>query len=517
MSMTSANNPIRALLLERRGGIAFMSALLLIPIMMMVALAVDYGFYVQAQSQLNLAADAAALHAVRVAARTYTSGSLSTSIQAGQTAAQQWFSAQAGVLTQASVPGNNVIASVVFTQNPPGFSANVSYTGTVRSQMGAGFGFLTYPIGGNASAVIANSYVEVLMLLDTSSSMAIAATTSDIAKLESATMCSTQAATAGQDMTAYSWNYTGNYGYASGNNPPPKSAVNGACYSSYTGAPGACFYPPQSLGSLVDANGRCTNGGGGPGAFGMHTPQAPCAFACHSSTTGNDYYALARSLGVTLRIDVVEQAAANVISAMTSLQQSVNQFSAGVYAFENNYSAVYPSGGLTEAGTNLSAALAAVQAMSVPVVPNTGDTNFTTAANGLASFVTPAGDGTSQAAPHKSLFIVTDGMQDTPSRVMGPMTSGTNEQTCQQFKNKGINVYVLYTPYLPLPNPWYISNDKQYAEPAVPGGTSPILAALQACASSPANFFQASDPSAINAAMQQMLASALNSPARVAK
>ena len=59
----------------------------------------------------------------------------------------------------------------------------------MASHLGAAFGFLTYPIAGNASAVISNSYVEVLMLLDNSSSMAIAATTADIIKLEQATMC----------------------------------------------------------------------------------------------------------------------------------------------------------------------------------------------------------------------------------------------------------------------------------------------------------------------------------------
>ena len=78
----------------------------------------------------------------------------------------------------------------------------------------------------------------------------------------------------------------------------------------------------------------------------------------------------------------------------------------------------------------------------------------------------------------------------------------------------GINVFVLYTPYLPLPNPFYLQYDKKYAEPTT---SSPILAALKACASTPANFFQASDPAAINTAMQQMLQSALNSPARVAQ
>ena len=52
-----------------------------------------------------------------------------------------------------------------------------------------------------------------------------------------------------------------------------------------------------------------------------HTPDQ-CAFACHESDTSpNDYYGLARSLGVTLRMDLVRQAAQNL---MTTAQQTMN-------------------------------------------------------------------------------------------------------------------------------------------------------------------------------------------------
>ena len=54
--------------------------------------------------------------------------------------------------------------------------------------------------------------------------------------------------------------------------------------------------------------------------------------------------------------------------------------------------------------------------------------------------------------PLKNLFIVTNGMNDLPTpsgnnRPMGPIT------TCQQFQNLQINVFVLYTPSVPLPEP----------------------------------------------------------------
>ncbi|WP_428375572.1 hypothetical protein [Lichenicoccus sp.] len=247
-------------------------------------------------------------------------------------------------------------------------------------------------------------------------------------------------------------------------------------------------------------------------------PNAPCAFACHNdaSKPSNDYYGLARSLkpAITLRLDVVQQAAAQVVTTLQTRQQAPGQFLVGIYQFNSTMQPLYPAAGSGEAGNDLATALTAVQNVPPNLAPNGGNTDFPSAASALNADVAAAGDGTTAATARKNLFIVTDGMEDTPgSRVMGPMTSAGNEQVCTQFWNKGFNVFVPYTPYLPLPNPFYLSNDKQYVEPPA---SSKELAALQACAPYPANVFQASDPVAILAAMQTMLSQALNSPARVA-
>ncbi len=248
----------------------------------------------------------------------------------------------------------------------------------------------------------------------------------------------------------------------------------------------------------------------------QNIPNAPCAFACHDSATGNDYYGLARSLNpvIQLRLDVVQQAAANVVTTLQNREQAPDQFSVGVYQFNSSLQQLYPSSG--EAGTDLPTALRLVQ--NVRNTPNLssngGNTDFPGAAQRLAGIVTASGNGSTQVRARKDLFIVTDGMEDlrTSAGSIGPMTSATNERLCSLFWTMGFNVYVLYTPFLPLPNPYYLNTDKQYAEPTA---NSPILAALRACARYPANFFQASDPVAINTAMQTMLASALNSPGRI--
>lgn len=57
------------LLEQRRGAVSILFATTAIPLAMCVGLAIDFSFYVQAQSQLTLAADAGAMHAVRIASQ----------------------------------------------------------------------------------------------------------------------------------------------------------------------------------------------------------------------------------------------------------------------------------------------------------------------------------------------------------------------------------------------------------------------------------------------------------------
>jgi Flp pilus assembly protein TadG len=508
-----------------------MFGVLALPLLMMIGLAIDFSFYVQAESQLNLAADTAALHAVRVASQTYSNGqSTAAEIeQAGQVAGQQWFSAQLGTFNDGTVTPS---VSVTYSATPSAFTAVVTYSGSYKTIFSALFNVSTFHLSGSSTTTITNSYDEIVMLLDNSSSMLIGATLSDIVALEEATPCSTQGATNGQSMPNYSWTYTkvpGTsvfYGYGSSDTAPPaavKGTVNGNCDPAYSGIDGdysACFYVPQLANNLSPSDSyTCKNGGGRPatvnGVYYPHMPNAPCAFACHNDPNNNDYYALARSLqpSIQLRLDVVQQAAANVVSTLLTDESAPNQFRVGIYQFTSGLQQVYPTSGNGEAGTDLVTAQSDAAALkNTPNLSgNSGNTNFPAAMRALNDIVTSAGDGVTPSSPLKNLFIVTDGMENESSVTMGPMTSATNEQLCSLFWEKGFTVYVLYTPYYPLPNPYYLNYTKVNAEPT---NSSPDVAALKACARYPGNFFEASDPTAINTAMQAMVAAALNLPGR---
>jgi Flp pilus assembly protein TadG len=589
---------------RREGAVSVLFATAVVAMLMIVGLSVDYAFYDEAEMQLNMAADAAAMHAVRVAVQAIIKNQ-SNYVAQGQAAGQQWFLAQAGTIPQAKVV-NTPSISVGFNSSNNLVTAQVSYTGVVATHFGGIFPavWTNWPnlgVAGGATAVqSAETYIQINFLLDNSSSMLIAADNSGIGIMNQITPCSTQAAGSLQNMDGtYSWVYNTTPAYGGPNNNssstaacatsttyvpygfgtmpsyqakinngncggskattayanelvPPTNTVQGGCDSRFSGGSTLCPYVPQLLNLKVTATttgsyAQCVDANGQPrGGIttnyypvspttdkttvkqNTNTPAAPCAFACHWTSSlqpgtnyTNDYYGLARQNNITLRFDVVQNAAETVVNDLINyLPQSLvpAPFSVGVYTFGNSLTTVYspPSTPVTTASaenTELSAALSAIQAFETPVVTNDGDTNWPAAMTSMAGILNTSGNGTSSANARVNLFIVTDGSADyvgSSGRVMGPI----DPSYCTTIKNMGVTIYVLYTEYYPLPNEFYLGNIKSYAEPTA---NSQITAALQSCASYPSTFFQASDSASINAAMQQMLKIALSSPGRLSQ
>ncbi len=563
---------IRQFVRDRRGAIAIIFGVSLVPMAMLVALSIDFSFYVQARAQISLAADAAATHAIRAATETYTAEinqnpplSAATAIAdadaAGETAGAAWFWAQLGTLPTASVTGSNNPNVTVQSNtnlsptNPAGFTATVAYTGTYPPFFDPLFSSTAnWTITGTAGALSTYSYVEILMLLDNSGSMDIGATPNDILKLEDHSVC-----------LPNSLNMTAINGMGAYDQSNPALDIDMTQVAHY-----------QANGSASNISGTCDSGYTGP--------ESPCGFACHTDANNNDLYGIARENGVRLRSDVVTSAAENVISSMEANEQAPDQFSVGVYQFNSDIAPLFPiqpQNGTTnaEASTDLTGALSAVDAIdyyknptaTVPTLPNVGsaccETDFPVAVNDLlagtysngarfGSAITAAGSGNTPATPQKDVFIVTDGMQDSDStgtRENGEMTSAiaenasysSNLAVCKNFKSLGFTVYVLYVDYNPLPNQYYMTwsvtqtpyftedfpnvNASQVttqndAEPSSttnggntpgPNAISPDEAALQACASSPSDFFVANNAADISTAMNAMLKSALSSTIRL--
>jgi Flp pilus assembly protein TadG len=413
-------------LANRKAVTATVFALCVIPVLGFVALGVDLGRAVWAKSQLDLAANSAALTAVSAGANAYAVNTSASMVPAQQAGAQR-FSAQAG-----AIPGVTInYDTVTVTLTGGTVNATVSYSASTSTYFAGIFGLSTIPASGTVAVARTNSpFFNIEILMDNSSSMAIAATTAGMTQ----------------------------------------------------------------LGQLVQRS----------PLFAAWGQSQACAFGCHFASNNNDFYGLAESNGIQLRIDVLNQAVEQVISTIQA-SPAAAQFQVGLYTLNTGLTTVFPL------STNLTTAAAAAAAITVPVTTagDDADTNFPVGMPAMTTIAGTGGNGSTRATARTFVFIITDGVEDYYSgsnRIMAPF----DPSLCTTLKNNNVQVLTLYTTYIPIPtNAFYNANVASFIGNVAPN--------LQACASSPQFFFQASDPASITASLQAMLQAALAAPAQFTK
>jgi hypothetical protein len=623
----------------RRAAIALTLAIALVPLVMLIGIAVDFTILSQARTQSAFASHAAAVAATRTAAATYAvevshgtaaATAASQAINSANEVGNVWFDADLGSYSRATLLSRSTNTTYDGLSNgqtnsavPPNFTATVTDRTSYPPAFNPIFGKTSNWVYNTSGAATTQfSYAEIVMMLDTSGSMLIGANSSDITTLEEGTVCPAYGEiNATQSPGNYipgeaPMNSTIGYQYQN-DSAADDDQVTLSDIKTYTPGSKATVTGSGSPYIYTDPNGTCQSGNPNYGlqppttdGYTGNTPGVPCALACHFSSlpsTGPngssytaDYYGLARSEGVTLRIDVLFTATEDVISDMESSEAVANQLSVGVYQFNDD---VWPivtgatgsnSGVLPEATTDLASALTAVEAVDYKKTPsettipqlitnqtvsttpsetvaNTGgDTNFPLSLSDLEAghafslkngnyqpITAGSSNGSTAAAPLKFMFIVTDGLEDDslsngatgdtsyPNNYEGEMTSIAGETagtgTCSYLKNTlKFTVYVLYVDYYPLANNAYyasptpgprdtntatntdFSSDNNASLKALTfesnynaAPTSPTALALQACASSPNDFYQAGSSTEIQTALSTMLKSALASTIRL--
>jgi len=248
-----------------------------------------------------------------------------------------------------------------------------------------------------------------------------------------------------------------------------------------------------------------------------------CAFACHQlDVAPNDYYGLAKSLGVTTRIDVVRSATQQLMDTATSTQVVSGQFRTAIYTFGTSAqnAGLKKIFSLSSSLSSAKSAAAAIDLMTVPYqnYASDTDTNFDDIFPDMNNEIANPGDGTSSSAPQKVLFFVSDGVADAAGiACQRPTTAGQDPQTgkaytrcqepinvalCKTIKDRGIKIAVLYTTYLALPtNGWYMSWIDPFNQgPYGPSPNSQIAINMEACAS-PGFYFEVSPTDGISQAM----------------
>jgi Flp pilus assembly protein TadG len=362
---------------------------------------------------------------------------ITSTAAAAQTVAENVFNAEATNLPNVSV--SNLTATV--TDSTTGRTALVNYTATKTNLFMRLFGYPTTTISGSSTAQAGlTTNIDFYLLLDNSPSMNIAATSAGIATMVANT-----------------------------------------------------------------------------------TAQGGCAFACHESDPaadnlgnkgGVDNYTLAQNLGVVTRMQNLATATQALMSSATSMEGSNNQqYQMGIYTF--NGSGLNTIQLLTSNLTNAENAAANINVEEVysnnyltkSNSNNDTDTDFESAMSAINTIMPLPGTGTPSSTPQEVLFIVTDGVDDEISSSCSQTFDGNRCQQpfdttwCTTVKNRGIQIAVLYTEYLPLPtNTWY----NNWIAPF----QSQISPNLQSCAST-GMFFTVTTDGDITAAMQTLFQQAV--------
>jgi hypothetical protein len=526
----------------RAAAVSVLTAVMLIPMIGFVGLAIDYGFWTQAYEEMALAANAAAMNAAKSASASAQAGNTNY-IADGQLAGKQWFKAQmAGHATAAVLAA--ITPTVTVTNAGGQITAVVTATATMTAIFGKMFAKQTYPVQSQATSIMSGvPYREILILLDNASSMDIGATPADMTILLQNSPCDPSnyiLGTSGAQASIHG------YGTYEKTNP-----YNGISYSPTNPA-----YPvvaPSSTRQAVATTYSQTNAAKGPACYKSATKQRtvsgqavyagpPCAFACHwdgsakAGTTGTvDLWQMARSLSPApvLRLDTVKIATNTILQQMATYNISaLNNLTAGIFAANLVLSQVYPTSG--EANSNFTAATEAVgwppntgtntsstvdtgiQPMLTDPATDINDGNIAAALTALSLQLTTSGTGTTSTSPAKFLFIVTDGI-DTSTGTARALPYAA----CQPLKNMGYQIYVVYTPYYPLTDIGYLGA----LTPIVEGtGSATITYNLQACTSASSDgsnlssyYIAASDQTTLTTALQTFLQSALGQAARFTK
>lgn len=232
-----------------------------------------------------------------------------------------------------------------------------------------------------------------------------------------------------------------------------------------------------------------------------------CAFACHALNDADNYYNLAKDLGVAMRIDVVREATQNLTKTAQEVRTYAGQYRMGVYTFGKDATALglKKVASLSKNLTTVAQNAGAVDLMTIPYqnYDNDQQTSFDKTLAAMNAEIPNPGSGIDGQPPQKVLFFVSDGVGDSykPTTCTKPTTGGRCQEPidtkiCKTIKDRGIKIAVLYTTYLPLPtNAWYNTWIKPFQ--------GEIGTRMQECAS-PGLFFEVGPNEGITEAMDEL-------------
>jgi len=252
-----------------------------------------------------------------------------------------------------------------------------------------------------------------------------------------------------------------------------------------------------------------------------------CVFGCHVAVQGRPLTneQVAHNAGITLRIDSAKAAIQTVVNQAKTNAINGN-IQIGIYTLQENQSTTPPNPayqpmtiqGMTNNYTALTTAVGTID-LGPNVTNGYGDSDMVDSINYFTSKILPTNNGTGYSAnsPKNYVFLITDGLEDTPGwcNFTFHCTGVLPSTACAQMQTQA-TVGVIYTTYLPI----YTNNDSsqgydsEYALLVQPY-QSQIQPSLLSCASSSQFFFQADNGPALIAAMNALFVASTTAPVRL--
>lgn len=263
-------------------------------------------------------------------------------------------------------------------------------------------------------------------------------------------------------------------------------------------------------------------------SFPVSSGKQNCAFACHDYNDSNNTYNLAKSIGVTTRIDVLRTATQSLMDTAAATETYSNQFRMAIYDFGASSKTIGLRALFSLSASLSSAKTAAGNIDLMGVYGNNDkytadkDTQFSTIFPAMTNLIPAPGSGTS-SAPLKYLFFVSDGVADESNSAcsktmynshwgnISPRCQSPLDATlCDALKKNNVKIAVLYTTYLKLKdNQWYMDWIDPFNQPPFgPSPNSEIAQNMQACAS-PGLYFEVSPTQGIADAMTALFKKAV--------
>lgn len=431
---------------DRKANVAIIFALTMVPIIFLLGMTLDYTLALRKREQLNAAADAAAIAAVRPA---MLAQSDKTVVQA---------TAEAVFAAKANLPGLSAVPTPTVTVTDSGLARTitVSYTAQSVNNFPGVLGKQTWQVAGSATARASSApNMNFYLLMDDSPSMGIGATTTDIANLIKYTASSYQAASSSQ-----------NCGFAchETNIAHDGGTKDNLAIARQRNITLRIDLVTSAVNQLLNSWSNCPQTGVSGGVM-------QCMSALNNTTYKAALYTFDVALNTLATLTTPTTAGTKVsnIALMPVYYQNC------VFSGCSSSSATNPP---TDYGTDIAGALKSLN----DIMPNPG-----------------LGSNAANDTPQEVVFLVTDGVEDKISATC-PNGSFASYKRCQQpldtalcttIKNRGIKIAILYTEYLQLiasaatgiqkTDSWYMSWIDKYDQPTSSTGT--IAQNLQSCAS----------------------------------